>query len=293
GYARAGGQANRAADGGGAGGLTPGGPLGRDDRRSSIPCDRNGPASRRHQAAITSDPAGAGYQRSHSAGRARSGQRPGGAVLAPDLSAPFADRVHRFERAAADHQPLQHFSEGGRADGLRSGFPRNLLSGRRLCRSRSGGRQPRRTADPAADQVRAGDQSEDGESARPHNPGDAAGTRRPGDRVKTLHTYFAANALDRNCRVPEEFHLRALPEPCVNRSWAGQTDVAIEHFETSLRLNPLRKAPATFGIAVGHFFARRLEKAAAMLLRSLQEYPNWAPCLRVLARGRRPRAVAQ
>jgi TolB-like protein len=67
------------------------------------------------------------------------------------------------------------------------------------------------------------------------------------------------------------------------RSWAGQTDVAIEHFETSLRLNPLRTAPATFGIAVGHFFARRLEKAAAMLLLSLQEYPNWAPCLRVLA----------
>src|SRR5262249_42921823 len=67
------------------------------------------------------------------------------------------------------------------------------------------------------------------------------------------------------------------------RSWAGQTDVAIEHFETSLRLNPLRKAPTTFGIAVGHFFARRLEKAAAMLLLSLQEYPNWAPCLRVLA----------
>jgi len=31
-----------------------------------------------------------------------------------------------------------------------------------------------------------------------------------------------------------------------------------------------------FGIAVGHFFARRLEKAAAMLLLS-------APCLRFLA----------
>jgi tetratricopeptide (TPR) repeat protein len=62
-----------------------------------------------------------------------------------------------------------------------------------------------------------------------------------------------------------------------------QTDLAIEHFETSLRLNPLRKAPATFGIAVGHFFARRLEKAAAMLLLSLQEHPTWPPCLRFLA----------
>jgi tetratricopeptide (TPR) repeat protein len=67
------------------------------------------------------------------------------------------------------------------------------------------------------------------------------------------------------------------------RLMAGQRDLAIEHFEASLRLNPLRKAPATFGIAVGHFFARRLEKASAMLLLSLQEYPNWAPCLRFLA----------
>jgi adenylate cyclase len=65
--------------------------------------------------------------------------------------------------------------------------------------------------------------------------------------------------------------------------WAGQADVAIELFEKSLRLNPLRKAPATFSIGLAHFFARRLEKAAAMLLVSLQETPNWAPCLRFLA----------
>lgn len=69
------------------------------------------------------------------------------------------------------------------------------------------------------------------------------------------------------------------------RSWAGQADVAIEHFEKSLRLNPMRRAPATFGIAVGHFFARRLENATAMLSLSLQEHPNWAPCLRFLASG--------
>jgi adenylate cyclase len=67
------------------------------------------------------------------------------------------------------------------------------------------------------------------------------------------------------------------------RLWAGQADVAIELFEKSLRLNPLRKAPATFSIGIAHFFARRLEKAAAMLLVSLQQTPNWAPCLRFLA----------
>ena len=65
--------------------------------------------------------------------------------------------------------------------------------------------------------------------------------------------------------------------------WAGQADVAIELFEKSLRLNPLRKAPATFSIGLAHFFARRLEKAAAMLMVSLQETPNWVPCLRLLA----------
>jgi len=67
------------------------------------------------------------------------------------------------------------------------------------------------------------------------------------------------------------------------RLLAGQADVAIELFEKSLRLNPLRKAPATFSIGIAHFFARRLEKAAATLMVSLQETPNWAPCLRFLA----------
>jgi TolB-like protein len=67
------------------------------------------------------------------------------------------------------------------------------------------------------------------------------------------------------------------------RLLAGQADVAIELVEKSLRLNPLRKAPATYSIGVAHFFARRLEKAAAMLLVSLQVTPNWAWCLRFLA----------
>ena len=67
------------------------------------------------------------------------------------------------------------------------------------------------------------------------------------------------------------------------RLWAGQADVAIELFEKSLRLDPLRKKRATISIGIAHFFARRLEKAAAMLLVSLQETPNWAPSLRFLA----------
>jgi TolB-like protein len=68
------------------------------------------------------------------------------------------------------------------------------------------------------------------------------------------------------------------------RLWAGHPDLAIQHLETGLRLNPRdRQHGAVMGIGVGHFFARRLENAAAMLLRSLQERPSWVPNYRFLA----------
>ena len=37
------------------------------------------------------------------------------------------------------------------------------------------------------------------------------------------------------------------------------------------------------GIGVGHFFARRFDDVVAMLLRSLQGHPGWAPTYRLLA----------
>jgi len=68
------------------------------------------------------------------------------------------------------------------------------------------------------------------------------------------------------------------------RSWAGQPDLAIKHFETSLRLNPREQRANPFmGIGVAHFFARRFEEATATLLQSLQEKPNWVPSYRFLA----------
>jgi len=68
------------------------------------------------------------------------------------------------------------------------------------------------------------------------------------------------------------------------RLWAGNPDLAISHLETALRLNPRDPSPATLmGIGVGHFFARRLEEARSMLLRSLQEQPGWVPTSRFLA----------
>ena len=68
------------------------------------------------------------------------------------------------------------------------------------------------------------------------------------------------------------------------RLWAGQPEIAISHFETSLRLSPRAgRTHAFLGIGVGHFFARRLEDAKEMLLRSLQERATWAPTYRFLA----------
>jgi putative ABC transport system substrate-binding protein len=49
----------------------------------------------------------------------------------------------------------------------------------------------RRAADRAADQIRAGDQSQDGQAARPRNSSGSAATRRRGDRMKTLALAFA------------------------------------------------------------------------------------------------------
>jgi TolB-like protein len=68
------------------------------------------------------------------------------------------------------------------------------------------------------------------------------------------------------------------------RLWAGQPEIAIEHFEHALRLNPREPSPGSLmGIGLGHFFVRRFDEARTMLLRSLQEQPAWVPPYRFLA----------
>jgi len=68
------------------------------------------------------------------------------------------------------------------------------------------------------------------------------------------------------------------------RLWSGEPDHAIEHFETALRLSPRDRPAGPFmGIGAGHFFAGRFDEAVAMLLRSLQGHPGWAPTYRFLA----------
>jgi TolB-like protein len=68
------------------------------------------------------------------------------------------------------------------------------------------------------------------------------------------------------------------------RMWAGQYDLGIEHVERSIRLSPREnRTGSNLSIGIGHFFARRGEKAAEMLGMALQERSAWPPTLRFMA----------
>ena len=82
------------------------------------------------------------------------------------------------------------------------------------------------------------------------------------------------------------------------RLFAGEPDLAIEHFERSLRLSP-RESQAFHlgGIGTAHFLNRRFNEAAAALRLALEELPSFAPAIRTLAAchahlGRRDEAHA-
>jgi adenylate cyclase len=60
------------------------------------------------------------------------------------------------------------------------------------------------------------------------------------------------------------------------RLWAGEPELAIEHIERSLRLNPR----ATYGphfwvFGIANFFLHRFDEAAARLLAAIQQTPAW------------------
>jgi adenylate cyclase len=68
------------------------------------------------------------------------------------------------------------------------------------------------------------------------------------------------------------------------RLWAGEPETAIEHFNTSLRLNPRGLRPMhTLGIGIAHFFRRRFGEALPILHASHQELPNFGETYRFLA----------
>jgi len=68
------------------------------------------------------------------------------------------------------------------------------------------------------------------------------------------------------------------------RLFAGQPDLALEHFERFLRLSPRdRLANYLTGVGEALFYNRRFEDATAKLLASLEQAPNFAVTHRVLA----------
>jgi len=68
------------------------------------------------------------------------------------------------------------------------------------------------------------------------------------------------------------------------RLFAGQADVAIQHFETSMRLNPRgQRGYHLGGIGFAHFLDHRFEDALAALRVSLEEVPAFTPAYRTLA----------
>jgi adenylate cyclase len=70
----------------------------------------------------------------------------------------------------------------------------------------------------------------------------------------------------------------------VLRRSAGQTDIAIQHSETALRLSPrARVGPSLFGIGMGHFLSRRFDQAVPKLLLAIQEDPSFPGPYRTLA----------
>jgi len=70
----------------------------------------------------------------------------------------------------------------------------------------------------------------------------------------------------------------------VLRNWAGQPDIALEHFATFLRLSPRERFPF-YLTAIGNalFFDRRFDEATAKLRESLERFPNHAVTYRLLA----------
>jgi adenylate cyclase len=68
------------------------------------------------------------------------------------------------------------------------------------------------------------------------------------------------------------------------RLLAGQPDIAIEHAEAALRLNPRARIGSSLGvIGFAHFLARRFDEAVPKLLLAIQEDPSTPPPYRVLA----------
>jgi adenylate cyclase len=70
----------------------------------------------------------------------------------------------------------------------------------------------------------------------------------------------------------------------VLRKWAGQSDIAIEHSETSMRLSPRASVGTSLGLmGMAHFLAGRFGEAVPKLLLAIQDDPSFPLSYRYLA----------
>jgi adenylate cyclase len=68
------------------------------------------------------------------------------------------------------------------------------------------------------------------------------------------------------------------------RAFAGDPDLALQHFDTFQRLDPSERFPAALtAVATALFFKRRFDEAAAKLLQSLEQAPDFSITYRLLA----------
>lgn len=89
--------------------------------------------------------------------------------------------------------------------------------------------------------------------------------------------------MDRSLTLNQSF-ARGWMWSAVLRNFAGQPDVAIEHFKTGLRLSPRdRLGNSGTGLGAAYFFSRRFDEAAAVLLTALEQSPTFAVTYRLLA----------
>jgi pentatricopeptide repeat protein len=91
-------------------------------------------------------------------------------------------------------------------------------------------------------------------------------------------------ALIDRCLTLNPSHARGWHWSALLRVFAGQPDIAIEHFQNYLRLSP-RDRMATHLNVIGEacFFSRRFDEAAANLLASLDLAPTFPVTYRMLA----------
>src|SRR5207302_3185799 len=93
---------------------------------------------------------------------------------------------------------------------------------------------------------------------------------------------LAIRSIDRSLALNPSF-ARGWAWSAVLRNVAGQPNVAIEHYNTSLRLSPRDRIGVGPGVALGaaYFFKRQFDDAAASLLASLEQAPSFAVTYRL------------